>query len=97
MQIPDLINASFELFGTFFIILNIIKLYNDKKVNGVSWLAVMYFTLWGIWNLYYYPHLGQWASLIGGIGIAITNTIWLGQLIYYSKYRRKNENNLYSI
>jgi len=89
MQIPDLINGSFELFGTLFILLNIITVHKDKKVNGVSWITTGYFTLWGIWNLYYYPHLGQWASLIGGIGIAITNTIWLGQLIYYSKIQEK--------
>ena len=87
MQIPDLINGFFELLGSIFILLNIITLHKDKSVKGVSWVSVGFFTCWGIWNLYYYPSLGQTISFIGGIGIAITNIIWLTQLIYYSKKR----------
>ncbi|MFW6130504.1 MAG: hypothetical protein ACOC56_04900 [Atribacterota bacterium] len=84
MNIPDLINGVFELFGGFFIYLSVKKLFNDKKVRGVSFIHVGFFAAWGFWNLYYYPHLNQIASFIGGIFIVIMNTLYLIQLIYYS-------------
>lgn len=65
--------------------LSVIKLYREKQVHGVSWVAVAFFASWGFWNLYYYPHLEQWASFCGGIAIVTVNTIWLAQLIYYSR------------
>lgn len=86
----DLINSSFEFFGGFFIILSCIKLFRDKKVRGVSWVAVTYFTLWGFWNLAYYPHLKQWSSFVGGAFVVLTNCFWLGLMIYYIR-KEKNE------
>jgi len=82
----DIVNGSFELFGAPFIFLSVIKLYKDKLVKGVSWVGVGFFASWGYWNLYFYPHLNQWASFFGGIAIVLCNTIWLIQLLYYIKY-----------
>ena len=79
----DLINGSFELMGGFFVALHCLKLYRDKKVRGVSFIASGYFTLWGFWNMYYYPFLRQWASLIGGLLIVAMNTLWIGMMFYY--------------
>ena len=83
MNYPDIINGCFELFGAPFIALSIIKLHKQKVVRGISWLHAGFFAVWGMWNLYYYPYLNQWVSFVGGIAIAITNAIWMGQLIYY--------------
>ena len=83
---PDAVNGAFELIGAPFIALSILKLVREKEVHGVSWVHVGYFTLWGYWNLYYYPFLEQWWSLCGTIGVTLVNTIWLILLIYY--YRR---------
>jgi len=89
---PDLINGLFEFSGAYFISLSIKKLYNDKCVRGVSWIHAGFFAAWGYWNLYYYPHLNQWLSFLGGCAIVIANSIWLGQLIYYTDTeRRRNE------
>jgi uncharacterized membrane protein YfcA len=85
MNIPDLINGLFEASGSFFIMLSILKLHKDKQVHGVSWIHAGFFAAWGYWNLFYYPHLSQWISFMGGIGIVVTNTYWLGQLVYYSQ------------
>ncbi len=82
---PDIINGLFECLGGIFITLSIIKLHKDKSVRGVSLYPVAFFSVWGYWNLYFYPSLGQWWSFWGGIGVVVMNTIWLGQLIYYSK------------
>jgi hypothetical protein len=86
MTWQDIFNGSFELLGAPFIFLSVIKLYKDKIVAGVSWLHAGFFATWGYWNLYYYPHLDQWASFAGGVLIVIINTIWLCQLIYYEKF-----------
>ena len=86
---PDLVNGTFEMAGGLFIILSIIKLYDDKKVRGISCLAVGFFAVWGYWNLYYYSHLDQWWSWYGGVLVVITNTIWLGQMVYYEIKERR--------
>ncbi len=83
MTWPDLLNGTFEFCGAFFILLSILKLHKDKQVRGVHWLQVSYFFAWGLWNLYYYPHLNQWMSFIGGIAVVATNGVWLGQMLYY--------------
>ena len=87
--IPDMINGSFEFIAAPFILLSIFKLRREKEVRGVSYLHVAYFTSWSFWNLFYYPHLGQWASFVGGILVAFINFIWLIQLIYYTSLEKK--------
>jgi len=83
MLIPDLINSLFEFCGGLFLAFNVFKLYRDKKVRGVHWLPTLFFTSWGFWNLFYYPHLNQWLSFFGGIFLVTVNAIWLMQMIYY--------------
>jgi hypothetical protein len=90
MNWQDVVNGCYELFGAPFICLSIRKLAKEKKVHGVSWVHAFFFATWGFWNLYYYPSLGQWCSFIGGCAIVIANTIWLGQLIYYSRKGEKD-------
>jgi len=85
MNWQDVVNGSYELLGAPFILMSVFKLWKDKKVHGISWIHAGFFATWGYWNLYYYPHLDQWFSFVGGIAIVIVNTFWLGQLLYYSK------------
>jgi len=80
----DMINGLFELIGSGFLVLNVLKLRQDKEVKGVSWVAVGFFFLWGLWNLFYYPSLGQYYSFAGGCCIATVNAVWLVMLIWYS-------------
>ena len=88
MLVPDLINGTFELSGTFFVALGIRQLMRDKQVKGVHWLTVVFFTVWGYWNTWYYPHLGQWISFVGGCGIAVSNTIYVIMLLHYSRRQK---------
>lgn len=81
---PDLANALFETFAGLFVLLSIIKLHKEKKVRGVSWVHVAFFWAWGVWNLFYYPHLGQIWSFAGGIAVFAANSVWLGQLLWYT-------------
>jgi hypothetical protein len=85
MMTADLINALFETLAGFFILLSIRQLYKDKRVRGLSVIHVTFFWLWGVWNVFYYPHLGQPASLVGAVLVLLTNTIWTAMLIYYKR------------
>ncbi len=83
MTLPDLINGAFESAGGFFILLSVRKLHHEKKVRGVSWVHAAFFSSWGYWNLFYYPHLDQWLSFWGGAFLVAMNTLWLLQMAYY--------------
>jgi len=83
---PDVTNGTFELLGALAIFGHVYTLWRDKAVAGVSILATWFFTLWGFWNLFYYPHLDQWYSFAGGVAIVIGNCFWIGGMVYYSKY-----------
>jgi hypothetical protein len=83
---PDIINGSFEALGGFFILLSVLKLHRAKCVSGVSYVHVAFFSAWGYWNLYFYPHLDQWLSFWGGLFLVATNTWWLGQIVYYNRW-----------
>ena len=84
----DNVNGLFELFGGVFIMLSCIKLYRDKKVRGVSFVHIAYFTAWGYWNIEYYSNLRQWTSLIGSLAVTLINTVWLAMLIWYIRKER---------
>ena len=81
---PDLINGLFEGIGTLFIFASIRKLHREKLVRGVSWVHMSFFMVWGWWNMFYYPYLEQWFSFYGGVGIVLTNSFYVGQLVYYT-------------
>jgi hypothetical protein len=63
----------------------------DKLVRGVDWRATAFFTSWGAWNLYYYPHLGQTWSFGAGVFIGTVNLVYLCLMTYYIREERKND------
>lgn len=84
MQItPDIINGLFEVAGGVAIFGHVRAILRDKAVRGVSWTAVLFFTAWGYWNLFYYPHLDQWFSFFGGLLIVAGNTLWIALILKY--------------
>jgi hypothetical protein len=91
MTLPDLINGIFECSGGFFIALSIRRLHRDKKVRGVAWQPVAFFTTWGLWNLYFYPALDQWLSFAGGVLLVATNAVWLLQMLYYLRQEKAQD------
>lgn len=89
--IPDLVNGSFEFVAGLLGILNVRRVLKDKKIVGVSLWMSGFITLWGFWNLFYYPYLGQWASFVGGILLVVTNTTWVSLGLYYNLVFQKRE------
>ncbi len=85
----DMTNGIFEIVGGMLLVINIVKLCRDKTLAGVSIWPTLHFTLWGVWNLFYYPSLGQWWSVTGAWFIVIANTVWL-ILVGWFKWKRKS-------
>lgn len=79
----DAINGAYELFAGFFILNHCRTLYEHKLVRGVSLISTVFFFTWGIWNMYYYSHLEQWASFYGGLIVSFANFLWIYLMIYY--------------
>ncbi len=79
----DLINSLFELFASLFILNHCRVLYEHKSVKGVSVVSVIFFTIWGLWNIIYYPSIGQILSFYAGIAVFVTNLIYISMLLYY--------------
>ena len=84
---PDIINGAFETLGGVMNWTNVWAIWKDKKVRGVNIWASVLFTAWGFWNLYYYPHLNQWASFLGGLVIVSANFVWIALAFYYRRKR----------
>lgn len=84
---PDIVNGIFEFIGALFSFANCWQLFKDKKVKGVHWGSTIFFTSWGLWNLFYYPSLHQPYSFVGGIFLCCAAMCWMVQRIYYDNKR----------
>lgn len=82
---PDLVNGSFEALAGVMVINHCRVIWKDRAVAGVSILSVAFFTLWGAWNLYYYPALGQPFSFLGGLVVVLANTLYTAMLIRFRR------------
>jgi len=81
---PDIINASFELVGSYFTWRNAQQLYKEKETKGVYWPTWLFFSVWGIWNLIYYPSLNQPLSFYAGIVLVSGNIAWVVLAVKYN-------------
>lgn len=90
---PDIVNGAFELLGGGLCWMNVKRLMQQKYISGVYWPVQAFFALWGFWNLFYYPHLGQWVSFAGGIILVVGNTIWVILAIHYMRKHSEAEVN----
>lgn len=87
----DVINGAFEALAGFMIMNHCTVLFRQKQVRGVSVFSTAFFAAWGVWNLYYYPSLGQIYSFLGGILVVSFNVLWVIMMVYYVRKERKNE------
>ena len=85
MTTPDIINGSYEFLGGLAVWSNVYAIWKDKGYLGIRLQTMLFFTSWGLWNLYYYPHLNQWASFLGGISIGLANVAFVSAMLYYGK------------
>lgn len=83
----DLTNGAFEFAGSLAVWMNVRALLRDREVKGVRVGVFVFFASWGVWNLYYYPSLGQWASFAGGVSIVVANVVWVVLAIRYGLHK----------
>lgn len=95
INIPDLINGTFELTGGVVCWLNVRSLLKDKKIEGVDWRVSGFFSAWGVWNLFYYPSLSQWAIFAGGLLLVIANTTWVVLALRIIKWNQHMQHKAY--
>jgi hypothetical protein len=82
---PDFINGLFEFGGSLLIWKSFSRTLADKGYAGIYVPATAFFAVWGLWNLFYYPSLGQWWSFAGGLSIVIANIAWVLAMLYYGR------------
>jgi hypothetical protein len=87
---PDIVNGAVESASAYFTWRNAYSLYKARELRGVYWPTTLFFTLWGLWNLYYYPALHQWCSFSGGVVLVTGNAIWVVLAILYRKPKIKD-------
>lgn len=80
---PDMINGLFEMFGGVAIANHCRLIYRQRCVHGVSKLSVVFFLSWGLYNLWFYPHLDLPWSFAGGVVLCTMNFVWLGMLWWF--------------
>src|SRR6266568_7499979 len=86
---PDVINGAFEALGAAMTAVNIVRLLRDKQVRGFVPHLGWFYTAWACYNLYFYPHLKQWASFSGGCCILIANAAYTLLALSYVKNQRR--------
>lgn len=82
---PDFINGLFEVVGSIFTWMNVLRVIRDKGYAGIYPPAIVFFFSWGFWNLFFYPSLGQWWSFAGGISLVAANLAWVGSMWWFGR------------
>ena len=88
-MIPDYVNASFETVGAWMCWTNFSRLLRDREVKGVYWPTTAFYVVWGLWNMFYYPSLGQWWSFLAGAVLTGGNVAWVGTYLWMTRRRPK--------
>lgn len=91
----DFVNGSFELLAGFFVLNHCRVLRLHKQARGVSLTSVCFFTLWGLWNLYYYPALNQPLSFYGSLFVVAANALYVGMMVRYCRADVPDERRFY--
>ena len=81
----DLVNGLFEFVGSLFTWANVRAVWLAKGYSGYYLPGMVFFTSWGLWNLFYYPALGQWWSTFGGACITLANLCWIGSMWWFGR------------
>jgi hypothetical protein len=83
MDIADAVNGFFELVSAFMVYLHIRVIKKDKEVKGMSIVPIVFFTVWGFWNIFFYPYNGLYLSAIAGAVLALVNSYYFYLIMKY--------------
>jgi hypothetical protein len=88
-MVPDLVNGGFEALASLFILNHCRAIWRSRQAHGISLLSTVFFAAWGLWNIWYYPHLGQLFSFYAGIAVVCANFFWIYSIWLIRKSERK--------
>jgi len=90
IPIPELINGFFDLGGSFFTWVSVVRLWQDKEVKGTSWTAFFLYISWTFWEIFYvYPQLNMpYVVYIAGTR-ALGQIAWLGIAMYFKFFKNR--------
>lgn len=80
---PDAMNAIFEFGGALAVLPSILSILKSKQSQGIAVSTALFFTSWGLWNLFYYPFLDQPLSTLGAMVLSAVNIVWLFLILKY--------------
>ncbi|MCX6159238.1 MAG: hypothetical protein NTY74_14755 [Ignavibacteriae bacterium] len=86
----DFINTLFQFFGSAAAMSNILKIRKDKQVKGISVWASLFFSMWGLWSLYYYNASEHSINFYYFALLSLLNIIWLVMAFYYKLTKKTN-------
>ena len=66
MTTPDAINGAVEFIGSIAAWMNVVTLYRDRGYAGISVGVMGFFAARSLWRGWFYLHLGQPMSTLGG-------------------------------
>lgn len=87
----DTINGLFEIGGALITLLSLQRLRRDRAMMGFHWGPTIFFTVWGLWNILYYPHLDQPVSTVGAVLLVAVNLAYLGLMVHVSQRRCRRD------
>lgn len=73
----DLINGLFGVFASILSYQNVVQAKLHNEIKGMHYYSTAFFTLWAIFQLYFYYGLGLYLSMIGSIFIIAVDVYWL--------------------
>jgi len=82
----DQMNAAFELGGAFLRTLDCVKLFQAKRFMGGHLGTALYFLLWGVFNVFFYPSLHQEWSFWAAIALMTINGVWFVMAVHYNYF-----------
>jgi hypothetical protein len=85
---PDQINSFFEVAGALLTWMNVKRVWQDRGYAGIYMPAVMLFTAWGFWNLWFYSHLAQTWSVAATVVMVSANSSWVGLMLWFGRVRK---------
>ena len=87
MSPVDAINGAMEFAGSLAAWANVWTLWRDRGYAGISVLVMVVFAARSLWRGYFYLHLHQPMSVLGGMSSAFAYCLFVILMIYFEKKR----------
>lgn len=80
----DLINSLFISGAIIAAYLDLRQVWRDRAVRGITAATSVLFTMWPVWDLYYYHCLGQFVSMFACLVLVCMRATWAISAWYFT-------------